>query len=173
MEKILKHITIYDNGQFEGRYAIKLDGNFLRVKNVSGGALQVKHLINVLNTVNEFINPINEFEENDNFVTKIDKLHRNRVYQWRVKVKKGSSGCLDFWVESLVDPEMGIIKKGRRLHVSMYRKFNEGIEISLADLFGIINHPEFPDDWYQYDDDGVEVKIFTPNFEGFNPPSNL
>jgi hypothetical protein len=77
------------------------------------------------------------------------KLHEERKRPWRVCVRKGRSGCKDFWIEYLINTELKIIGKGGRLHISMNGKLNEGLDIPLMDLAPILHHQNFPEGWEQ------------------------
>lgn len=164
---MIKHILIYDNivygyGQFVGRYGVKYENHLLEIKTIAGEDLRLKYLKKILEKIID--------------LDEAKMAHKSRQHPWRVKYKKGSSGCYDFWVEELVDPEWGIIQRGLKLHISMKLKLNEGLKISIADLAAILDHPQFPfpEEWF--DDkyyEGVKIKIIDIDIDSdreFNPP---
>lgn len=120
---MLKHVILKKGDRFIGRYAIRVEEDRLQFKTVAGGDLYFFFFEQVLNTADPGI------------LEKARDYNKNkRKYPWRVRERVGYSGCADYWVEYLVNRELGIIKKGGKIHVSMSGKLNQEIDIPIMDI---------------------------------------
>jgi hypothetical protein len=157
---MLNHVIVKKGSDFVGRYAVIFTENSVKLRTVAGQALPHELLADVLQAVDI------------DCLARASKLHEQRKHPWRVRVRKGMSGCLDFWIEFLKNLEFRIIGKGCKLHISMNGKFNEGVDIPLMDLSPILNCDEFPEGW-EHDHSEYSFTVIPecslPNLQDFYP----
>jgi len=158
--KSLNHVIVKKDGKFIGKYAILLQDGWLTFKTVSGQDCPVALFIDCLQAVDIDI------------LKKANALHKTRRYSWRVNYRQGRSGSCDFWVEYLIDKELKIIRKSKKLHISMFNKLNEGVSLWLGDLYPILWSDNFPDCSFK-EHGGYEFKVIhgeSIDINNFNNP---
>ena len=86
------------------------------------------------------------------------ELSKNRIYPIRVRSHEGFSGCIDMWVEYLIyKNHFPIVGQRGKVHISMYGKLNEGIEIWLGDLVELF---DFDPNCFQNSIEVKEINIY-------------
>ena len=157
---MLNHVKVTRGSEFVGRYAVLIEENNVKLRTVAGQALPYELLADVLQAVDI------------DCLSRASKLHEKRKRPWRVCIREGRSGCKDFWVEYLINPELKITGKGGRVHISMHGKLNEGLDIPLMDLSPILDCDEFPTGWEEeHPEYSFEVisEWRLPNLQDFYP----
>jgi hypothetical protein len=152
---MIKHV-IWRHNEDAGRVAVKInDYGYLEMKTAGGKALPAELLFAVLDASHPGWRKIAE-----------EQFFRN-TDPWRVDIRQGMSGCIDFCTRRLVDGDLAIIKTTARLHVSMFGKIREA-EGLLGELAPILVRlrEHFP----QVKSESIEV--VEPEAHGFTSVDN-
>jgi hypothetical protein len=149
MSQITKHFQ-WDNGKYEeylyGRVAVAVTlGGTLRIEQVAGPAMPARMLPDLLAAA-----------LSTEIVSEANDLHANRKNPHAVEVRRGISGCVDYLLRSLYDEQLNDAPIAARIHISMYGKLNEPINIWLGDLPPLFQAMSDNREFY-LDDDEVET----------------
>jgi hypothetical protein len=128
-DKYVKHIIVKYNDALKnwGRYYFNIDYfGRLTIQRIAGKFLEESMLYTLLRKI----------EDTEKISFK--EMHLKRVSPYRVRVKTGSSGCKDYWVEYLKDSKTMQICRGGQLHISMAGVLNEDIELPAMDIYPIL-----------------------------------
>ncbi len=156
-----KHFYWYsETSDLQGRIAVAINFDELRIEQLAGNAMPVKMLPDLLaEALGEGIESANA-------------LNRGRKNPHTVERRIGMSGCRDYMLRVLLDAEINNAPIKARIHVSMYDKINEPIRIWLGDLPPIFAAMVEKDEFILYQDDvdkdGVPLWSIeeVPQFEG-------
>jgi hypothetical protein len=151
---MVKHI-VWRHESSRGRVAVKINGHgYLEMKTAGGKALPAELLFAVLDASHPGWRKVAE-----------EQFFRNKD-PWRVDIRQGMSGCLDFATRRLVDGDLAIVRTTARLHVTMFGKIREaeGLLGELAPIF-IRLREHFPQA-------EAEMTVVEPQVRGFTSVSS-
>jgi len=138
-----------------GRFAVAIteNGDFI-LRQIAGKAPPVTALFSVV-------------KKNPKILEKGYIASANRENPFFVEKHEGMSGCATYMLRFERDAAIADYPIGGSLHVSMYGKLNEGINMWIGDLYEILNHIPIPDL-----EIGIEeCEIFHPRRE--TPPTKI
>jgi hypothetical protein len=115
-----------------GRIAIAYDEHWFKMDIVYGYAPPLQIIHDIVKSIDR---PMLE---------RIKEKNKKRKNPFRVHKRIGMSGCLDLQLFVLKDKELNIMEKAASLHISMYDKINQGIEMPTMDLMAIYEYEILP-----------------------------
>jgi hypothetical protein len=117
----VKHFVWTNRDGESGRIAVKTTASRFELRQLAGSAPRPEVLFAVLEQMPETVEAANE-------------LHESRQDPWRVDVRVGMSGCRDYLLRHLRSKQLRDLPIGSGLHISMYGKLNDDVNIWLRDL---------------------------------------
>jgi hypothetical protein len=121
---MLKHYN-WSTERGGGRIAVLVEGNRFRLEQLSGIAPTSPVIFAVLEQLPDVLDRGNE-------------LHQRRTNRYTTERRTGMSGCVDYLLHVERDPELHDYPITAGIHVSMYGKLNEGVDLWLMDLIPLI-----------------------------------
>ena len=137
MEPMVEHFKWEYDGK-GGIISVYLSGCWLEIKLVSGSAPPVEILAEL---VNDWVPVVNE-------IAYVNNLNRQNPYA--IKIREGTSLCLDYSLIECRDEEMKIFPKKGEIHISMYGRLNEGLAMWPWDFAILMDEIKFDCDIIRY-----------------------
>lgn len=123
---MIKHFRFsYHN--LSGRFAVAVEGEIFRLQQIAGAAPHFKVLLPVLATMPDVVKQANGCA-----------MRRQNPYA--VEMRKGMSGAVNYVLKERRDDSLLNYPTRARLHISMYDKLNQDVELWLGDLVAILAH---------------------------------
>ncbi|MBP2070773.1 hypothetical protein [Thermoanaerobacterium butyriciformans] len=158
---MIKHIHWENKNKEQGGIlGLKRDEatNKVTIASLRGNALPVEFLLSILNA------GLKEGWEKE-----AEKLHLSRKNPWLVSRYVSTSGAEDYYLTVLSNPVWKYVYNTAHIHISMYGKLNEDLNLWLGDIPPLLN--EILKNYNSSEPDYIYAYTPTLNEHEFIPPS--